>query len=182
MELYVESLWCLHQSVFVAWHRSRCSIVTYVTQCLNNIRYRHCRTLSACRLEAAANHLNAWEGAHTIVDGHHSFGIVGHVSQSVSYGVEARFAAIGNLIVFAEAVILTQSCPMLMSAFGQYEYYLQRAAVFPKPAYGAHQYRDVTHGQKLLRYIVAHSQSLAAAEDDGIVCNAVIIALHFHIF
>ena len=124
-------------------------------------------------LIAVANHVNAGEGAHSIMHTNYSLCIVRNLCEAVLYRMEACFASICQLVVYVESVFLAKFLPIVLLCLGQDEDNLQGRRVLAKPFKGSHQYRFSTNRQKLFGNIAPHSQAFTPCYYDDIIHQAI---------
>ena len=168
----VEGLGRLHQSVLAARHGGG-ALWRQMTDGLHDGDDGDDGLLLAGGLVAAADDVDAGEGAHAVVDSHHALGIVGNQCQSVLYGMEARLAAVGQLVVHVEVILAAQLSPIVLLRLGQHQDDLQLTGILAEALQRPHQHRTTANGQELLRYVAAHAQSLSARHDDDVVHHAI---------
>ena len=164
-QLDVEALGRLHQTVV----STRLGTLADVAEGLYDGDDGDDGFLRAGCLVAIPDDIGAGEGAHAVVDADNTLGIVGDEGQSVLYAMEARLAAVGQLILHAEIVLLAQLQPIVLLCSGQHEDDLQGGGILAEPLDGAHQDGSATNGQKLLGNVAPHAQTLAACYDNDVV-------------
>ena len=100
-----EGLRCLHQTISITVHRFA-TLGKQVTHCFHNRNHRYNSTISLGILIATIDDLVRHEGAHTVVHGHQSIGLIDQ-SQAIPYGMKARGATIGYAVGHTEAILAT---------------------------------------------------------------------------
>ena len=125
------------------------------------------------RFVAVADDLDRREGPYTIVYTHYAFCVVRNQSQSVLYAVEARLAAISQLVIDSEIVFFTELSPIVLLSLGQDQNDLQGGGVLAEAFQRPHQYRLSAYGQKLLGNVASHAKPLPTGYNDDIVHQAI---------
>ena len=69
-------------------------------------------------LVAITNYLDAGEWTYAIVNTNHTNGIIGHLGQSVLYGVESRLSAISQRVFHIEVILCAELMPIVLLGLG----------------------------------------------------------------